>query len=185
MDPVLFKVFAEAFTSEWNRLEGTQAAARSARAEELRLVRDRIERLVDAITEGTPAAALRDRLESLEARRLALEAEAARAPAPAPRMHPALAEVYRQKVANIVAALESDAAAEARDLLRSLVDSITLHPEGSGQRVGVRGELAAVLGLASGGSGIQAGSSTDVLIEQIKLVAGARNRRCHYSTVPI
>jgi site-specific DNA recombinase len=82
-------------------------------------------------------------------------------------------------------------AAEARDLLRSLVDSITLHPEGSGQRVGVRGELAAILGLASGGSAIKAGGSaikaggsaikaggsTDVLIEQIKMVAGARNTR--------
>jgi site-specific DNA recombinase len=64
-------------------------------------------------------------------------------------------------------------AAEARDLLRSLVDSITLHPEGSSQRVGVRGELAAILGLASGGSAIKAGGSTDVLIEQIKIVAGA------------
>jgi site-specific DNA recombinase len=84
MDPALFKVFAEAFTSEWNRLQGTQAATRSARADELRLVRERIERLVDAITEGTPAAAVRDRLESLEARRLALEAEA---PGHRPRRH--------------------------------------------------------------------------------------------------
>jgi site-specific DNA recombinase len=142
------------------------------RADELRLVRDRIERLVDAIAEGTPAAAVRDRLESLEARRLTLEAEVATSLAPAPRLHPALAEVYRQKVANLVAALEGDDAAEARELLRSLVDSITLHPEEKGQRVEVRGELAAILGLASCGAAIKAGGSTDVLAVQMKMVAG-------------
>jgi hypothetical protein len=168
MDPAVFKAFAEAFTSEWNRLQAGESVTRSARADELRLVRDRIERLVDAIAEGTPAAALRDRLESLEARRLALETEAATSSAPAPRMHPALAEVYRQKVANLVAALEGDDAVEARELLRSLVDSITLYPDGNGQRVEVRGELAAILGLASGGS-------ADVLAEQMKMVAGTRN----------
>jgi site-specific DNA recombinase len=135
MDPALFKAFAEAFTSEWNRLQAGEAVARSSRADELRLVRVQIERLVDAIAKGTPGAALRDRLESLEARRLAMEARAASASAPAPRMHPALAEVYRQKVANLVVALEGDHAVEARDLVRPLVDSITLHPEGKGQRV--------------------------------------------------
>ena len=92
------------------------------------------------------AAALRDRLESLEARRLELEAELTSRPAPAPRMHPALAEVYRQKVADLIAALDSTEAAEARDVLRSLVDSIRLHPEENSQRVEVRGELATVLG---------------------------------------
>jgi site-specific DNA recombinase len=68
--------------------------------------------------------------------------------------------------------LEGDDAAEARELLRSLVDSITLHPDEKGQHVEVRGELAAILCLASGGAAIKAGGSTDVLAVQIKMVAG-------------
>ena len=40
-------------------------------------------------------------LDELEQRKAALEAEIANAPAPAPRLHPNLAELYREKVANL------------------------------------------------------------------------------------
>jgi ATP-dependent DNA ligase len=84
MDPTLFKTFADAFTAEWNQLQGNTAGEQSARAAELQRVRQQIERLVNAIADGTPAAAVRSRLGNLEQRRLALEAEAATARAPAP-----------------------------------------------------------------------------------------------------
>ena len=142
MDPEVFKSFADAFTAEWNRMQADSSAEQDARVAEPRRVRDRIERLVDAITEGTPASAVKDRLGVLEARRLVLEAEAATATAPAPRLHPNLAEVYRRKVADLIAALTKDDGAEARELIRSLVDHVTLHPDGDGQRVEVRGELS-------------------------------------------
>ncbi len=75
MDPALFKVFAEEFTAEWNRLQAASAGDRQARESELARVRQQIERMVDAIADGTPASAVRDRLGALEQRRLALEAE--------------------------------------------------------------------------------------------------------------
>ena len=59
MDPVLYKAFAEAFTAEWNKLQGDAQADQSVRTAELRRVRQQIERLVDAIADGTPAAAVR------------------------------------------------------------------------------------------------------------------------------
>ncbi len=136
MEPELFKVFAEEFTAEWNRLQGQASAEQAARAGEVHRVRQQINRLVDAITEGTPAAAVRERLATLEQRRLALEMEAATAVAPAPRLHPNLAEVYRRKMAELTEALRQEDSAEARELVRSLVDYITLIPEGisSGSR---------------------------------------------------
>ena len=172
MDPALYKIFADAFTSEWNRLQGNTAVEQDARAGELQRVRHQIERLVGAIAEGTTAAAVNGRLAALEERRLALEAEAVTAAAPAPRLHPNLAEIYRRKVTDLVYLFQREDGAEARELVRSLVDSVTLHPEGKGQRVEVRGELAAILGLASGGAAIKAGGSPDVLAEQMKMVAG-------------
>ena len=61
-----------------------------------------------------------------------------------------LAEVYRGKVADPIAALPRDDGAEARELARSLVEPVTSHPDEFGQPVEVRGELAAIPGLASG-----------------------------------
>jgi hypothetical protein len=63
---------------------------------------------VDAIADGTPVAAVRDRLAHLEQQRLALEAAAATAVAPAPRLHPNLAEIYRKTVVDLVEALERE-----------------------------------------------------------------------------
>src|ERR1019366_2844167 len=141
-------------------------------AGELKRVRNRIEHLVDALAEGTPAAAVNVRLVALEQRRLALEAEAVTAAAPAPRLHPNLAEVYRRKVAALIQVLQAEDAAEARELVRSLVDHVTLHPEETGYRVEVRGELAAILGLASGDPAGKTAGSPDVLAVQMKMVAG-------------
>ena len=118
------------------------------RTRELACVRDKLERLVDAICNGTPAMAVKDRMRALEERRIALESELATAVAPAPRIHPNLAVLYRQKVAALAEALSGDGAAAARELLRGLIDEIRIVPEGLTQRIELRGELAAIFGLA-------------------------------------
>jgi len=178
MDPVLFKAFAESFMAEWNRQQANTSAEQTARIAELQHVRHQIERLVDAITEGTPAAAVRDRLATLEQRRLVLEAEAATATAPAPRLHPNLAEVYRRELAALIEALGQGDGAEAREPVRRLVDHVTLRPDGNGQRVEVRGELATILVMANGTANTKGIQDTRELAVQIKMVAGTRNHLC-------
>jgi site-specific DNA recombinase len=174
MDPELFKEFARSFVAEWNRLQATVTADHDARRVELDRTRLQIDRLVDAIAEGTPAAAVRDRLAALEVRRCALEPELAAPSPPAPRLHPNLAEVYRQKVAGLTQALQADDGAKVRQLVRGLVEQITLIPDGDHHRVEVRGELAAILRMAQGpGSAKSAGGDADTLAVQIKMVAGA------------
>jgi hypothetical protein len=118
-------------------------------------VRHQIERLVDAITEGIPVATLHDHLALLEDRRPQLDAVLSTAVTPAPRLHPNLADVYRQRVAELTRLLEADNAAEAR------------------------GELAAILRMAQGAERARnAGGDADALAVQIKMVAGARNHLC-------
>ncbi len=125
-------------------------------------------------------------LQQLEARRLQLEAELAQAAPEVPRLHPALPELCRAKVANLVSALDGDDAAAARELVRGLIEYITLHPVADGYRVEVRGELAAILALSgfavsgNNASGTLCGSmhgkgpgvSAGALSMQVKLVAG-------------
>lgn len=92
MDPALFKVFAREFAAEWNRLQeeaGTHLSR--ARSERERVCRQ-IDRLVDALADGEPAERLKGKLKELERRRLELEHELVTADAPAPRLHPNVAE---------------------------------------------------------------------------------------------
>jgi hypothetical protein len=67
-----------------------------------------------------------------------LEAELAQAVAPAPRLHPNLAEVCRPKVPELVQALQGAEGGEARELVRSLVEEITLYPDHGELRVEMR-----------------------------------------------
>jgi site-specific DNA recombinase len=186
MDPDVFAAFAAEFTAEWNCLQAASAGEQEARQAELERVRRQMERLVDAIADGTPVAMVRDRLTELDVRRLTLETKLNTAVAPAPRLHPKLAEVYRQRVAALGEALAAEDAAETRELVRGLVETITLVPEAGTLRIDVRGELCAILRLAEGARNKKRpGEDAEALVAQIKMVAGARNRRSHHSTVPI
>ena len=67
-----------------------------------------------------------------------------------PRLHPNLAEVYRQKVMNLAEALnDSHTRLEAAECLRELIEEIRLVPENGKLRVELYGELAALINLAS------------------------------------
>ena len=104
-----------------------------------------LSKLVDALMEGVPPAMVRERMADLEARKVALRAELRSTKSPAPRLHPNLAMVYRRRMAELAVALASDDAADARELVWSLVEEIRLIPEGGVLRIEVRGELGAIL----------------------------------------
>jgi site-specific DNA recombinase len=173
MDPALFKVFAEEFAAEWNRLQAEAGAQLSRVRNERERVCRQIDRLVDALADGEPAARLTEKLKELELRRLALEHESETTSAPAPRLHPNIAEAYRRKVEELHAALRSDDAGTARELIRGLVEAIVLWPEDGRLRVEVRGELAAILRLSGCANEKAPAGRPELLAEQIKMVAGA------------
>ena len=175
MEPELFRVFVAEFTAEWNRLQAEAAAGLAGRRQELERTRRQIVRLVDAIAEGATAASLRDRLLALELRVAELEAELGGAEAPAPRLHQGLAEVYRERVAELTAVLSADDAAEVREAVRALVEEVRLIPEGGELRIEVRGELGAILRLAEGARNNKrpGAGAAGALVEQIKMGAGA------------
>ena len=78
-----------------------------------------------------------------------------------PRLHPNLADLYRQKVVNLAEALnEEDTRLEATGCIRELIEEIRLVPKNGKLQVELYGELAALLNLAneqprSKGTGLQ------------------------------
>jgi site-specific DNA recombinase len=186
MDPVLFEAFATEFTIEWNRLQASLAGDLTARQSELVRTKAQLEKLVDMLCNGAPVSAVKDRMQVLEERRIALEAELEaeleNAVAPAPRLHPNLTVVYRQKVAALTEALAAEGGAGAMELVRGLIDEIRMIPEAGATRIEIRGELAGILSLAFGSNGKSPSLDAGALSVQVKMVAGIGN---HRQSIPV
>jgi hypothetical protein len=132
----------------------------------------RLDRLAATIEDGLRTPGLKQRLEGLEHRQSALQAELAHEPPPAPRLHPNLAELYRRKVAELAQALEEPASRdEAIGLLRGLVERVELHPTDDGFDIEVTGAIAGMIALPSPGEGRE----IEHFVISAKRVAGARN----------
>ncbi len=115
---------------------------------------------------------LKQELVTLEARQLTLQQELGAADAPAPLIHPNLAEVYRQRVAQLHEVLRApdDAGRGVRtDPLADRGDPA--RARGGELRIELRGELAGILALAAD-SKKPGGLSAAGLAAQIKMVAG-------------
>ena len=92
-------------------------------------VTKQIDKLVEAIIEGADALAVNTKLKALEGQKAGLEDKLAAAPDAEPLLHPALATIFRDKVERLEASLrQPDAGREAFELIRGLIDAITLTP---------------------------------------------------------
>jgi site-specific DNA recombinase len=86
-----------------------------------------------------------------------------RAPPPAPRLHPKLAEVYRATVADLHAALnDPEARTEAADILRGLIERITVRDDPHGHVIELTGDIVKLLTLPGGSIPVPFDSSVKV-----------------------
>jgi site-specific DNA recombinase len=163
MHPDLVKEFAAEYHRELNRLNASLEQARAVKTEEATRVDRQIRALVEAIKDGMRTPTMKQELLALEAQKADLATMLERAPAPAPRIHPKLAEIYRTKVANLQDELNRpELRAEAAVALRSLIEEIRLVPQNDRLEIELAGDLAGILALAagkkkpvSGGDGLQ------------------------------
>ena len=140
--------------AEYHRERGKLARQSAADRARLQSAHDRLDRkiarLIDAIGETEePIPELLDALSLARAKREALkneidEAEAERVVT----LHPQILDAYRAAVAGLAARIDGPDAvsADARRLIRQLVDRITLTPEGNrGMTIDIMGSLSAAL----------------------------------------
>ena len=87
-----------------------------------------------------------------------------------------MSDLYRDEVADLCHALEGDerSLTAAREAIRGLIDEVSLEPDGDRLRIILKGNLAGMLRLAHES---KRPSETDDLLDQILLVAGARNQQ--------
>lgn len=164
-----------------NRLHAEHNAQRAADAEALNKAERDLVRLVQALLDGIPASAVREKMTELEARRDALRHLLASGEDLNVRVHPNMAEYYRTQVADLRTALSKDGRRrEAAEIVRKLVDRIELSPVVRNGRkslsVSLYGRLAGILAMATKAKAALDESDASVMVT--KLVAGAGYGLC-------
>jgi site-specific DNA recombinase len=172
MAPELVEEFIRAFQREVNLQRREDDALREVQKRELVNVKRKLDGLVEAIADGLRAPGLQQRLDELEARRKEIEEGLAAAPTTPVRPHPNLAQVYRQKVEQLQRALDdSEIRDEAVQILRGLVEYVSIGPTENGLEIEIVGEIAKMVEL-----GIETNSKRANLDERltrsVKVVAG-------------
>ncbi len=173
MDPELYAIFCEEFVAETNRLRSAAGASWAAKETELSQSKRALERLVQALIDGAPAASVTAKMEELEAKCAKLEGELTNRTAPPHALHPNLASLYREKVSNLADALSIPGAqADAAQSLRGLINKIVLTPQTDGYSIDLQGDLAGILTVASGSKSKTATAYGPSAVKQLSLVAG-------------
>ena len=127
MAPELVEEFIGAFHEELNRKYANEDLHREGKEQELARVSRKLRGLYDAIADGLRSPGLQNELLALEHQQAELREFVEATPPPAPRFHPKLAELYRHQVAELHIALnDPDARTEAAEILRTLVERITV-----------------------------------------------------------
>ncbi len=104
--------------------------------------------LIEAITEGLRSPGLQGKLEQLEQQKAEQEKTLAAPLAPTPRLHPGIAEIYRQKVSALQETLQDPMLRdEAIGILRSLVDRVVMHQQDEGFEIELEGDIVPMVAL--------------------------------------
>ena len=150
MEPELFKAFCDEFTREVNRLRMERDSDVINRRKELDRIERELDKAIQAILDGVPGAKLKDKIGGLEARKIELLELVSESKEPIHLLHPNMAAIYRQRISALCESLgDEDRKVEAVEVLRTLVDQVSLVPEDDGLSIVLRGDLAAILTFAA------------------------------------
>jgi site-specific DNA recombinase len=148
MAPELVEEFIRAYHEELNRNNATDELQRDLKQQQLGGVTRKLRGLYDAIADGLRSPGLQKELLDLERRQAELRGAVEAAPPPAPRSHPKLADVYRQQVSELHVALnDPEARIEAVEILRTLIERITVRADGDSHVVVLTGDIVKLLAL--------------------------------------
>ena len=119
-----------------------------------------------------PGDALKDEMQSLQDKQKKIEEDLCGVPPSAPRLHPNLATIYKEKIASLVQSLNNpNTLIEANTAIRQLIERVQLVPENGELKIELYGELATLLKLGTERKNEHPQAKSEGV--QITMVAGA------------
>ncbi len=158
-----------------NRLVAEHNAGLEASRAELEQVDCQLDKLVEALMNGVPAAHVKDKRSSWQIRKIALKRELELVKEMPVSLHPNLSAYYREQIGQLRLALQDqNKRTQADEAIRALIDRIDLVPMARDGTevlaVDLHGKLAGILTLAVKSS--KTLRSGDPMVECTKLVLG-------------
>ena len=105
MQLAAYEAFVDEFTREYNVKANQSEALKLKLKADLQRAKSEIQKLIEAIKAGVPGDVLKDEMQSLQNKQKKVEEDLSAVPPPAPRLHPNLASMYKEKITNLVQAL--------------------------------------------------------------------------------
>lgn len=132
---------------EANRLQRQKHQSYDVKQKELAKIKQQIDRIVLSIANGTDIPSMHELLFKLEEQKNNLEDFLRTEPAKFPDLHPGLADIYRDRVANLEQALnDPGTVTAASEAIRALIDKIIISVSDRGDtEIALYGELDALL----------------------------------------
>ena len=150
MQPAAYQAFVDEFTREYNAKANQNEVLNVSLKADLQRTKSEIQKLIEAIKAGVPGDALKDEMQSLQDKQKRIEEDLSAVPPPAPRLHPNLAAIYKEKITNLVQALnDPNTLVEANTAIRQLIERVQLVSENGRLKIELYGELAALLKLGT------------------------------------
>jgi site-specific DNA recombinase len=174
MEPDAVAAFVKDFADLSNAQGAERAQARQRLETERKALKRKLEGLYDAIAEGLRSPGLKEKLLDLEGRVAAIDAGLDH-PAPAPvRLNPNLSELYRRKVTELAVTLADPAiVGPAREVVRGLIERVSVRWEEGKAVVALDGALTALIGLAQNAKSPAGAGRGGLELSSVKVVAGA------------
>jgi site-specific DNA recombinase len=170
MEPDAVAAFVKDHAELSNSQMTERAQDRSRLEAERASIGRKLEGLYDAIAEGLRSPGLQDKLLAMEGRIAVITADLA-SPAPSPvRLNPNLSELYRRKVTELAITLADPAIAQpAREVVRGLIERVSVRWEEGQAVVALDGALTAMIGLAQNA---KSPAIAGPYVSSVKVVAG-------------
>jgi len=132
---------------EANRLQQKRHQSFAVKQKQLTKVTRQIERIVMSIANGTDIPSMHDLLFKLEEQKQNLQNDLNSEPPKLPDLHPGLADIYRDRVANLEQALnDPNTVSKASEAIRALIDKIIITVSDQGDtEIALYGELDGLL----------------------------------------
>ena len=150
MQAEAYQAFVDESTREYNATANQSEVLKVKLKADLQRTKSEIQKLIQAIKAEVPGDAIKDEMQSLQDRQKKIEDDFSAVPPPAPRLHPNLASIYKEKIANLVQTLnDPNTLIEANTAIRQLIERVRLVQINGELKIALYGELAALLKLCT------------------------------------
>jgi site-specific DNA recombinase len=177
--PELIDTFVREFQSEYARLQGERAANKKHITKKLDDVDRKLKAMTKAVEDGFYHSDMKTRLAELMSDKAELTAQLEPvSQVDQVAIHPRLHELYYRKVQNLESMLAGENAEAARELVRSMIEKVTIAPDPKGYTAVLHGDLANILAISQASAETTTAKSklpdTQMSGSQLSVVAGAR-----------